>query len=416
LSSPGTSAFHGSAFEGRALDALDWAREAGYECLHTQDVSLIPPSLRQAAIPYVWHEVRQNVLALEARGMSAAKGAPCLALVHNGERVYQMLFSSRDDLYAEDVEWLPVPFGEGTTAAGAFRFVQDAADLRFPFDLSAARDMTEITQPHLYIRAPANFGHWVLDFLTTLLSAIHVFPELDRLPLALAQLHDDQRRILNALGFEDERLHVLEAPWETSRIFRFETAYVPSSGRHPLGYSLVRERVAQALGTPEARRRRRLFLSRHNFFPRHRIDNEPEVESLLRERGFETLFPDKMDPIELLTCVSEAEMIALPFGAGNGNLAMCGAHCQILMLVPEFFAADRFDSVLLRVQRSYLLPFFERIHFVIGQPVNQEGQAMDEQGRLNWGLSSLDAPYRFDPKTLDHALLNAEKLLAWTRL
>ncbi len=407
--------FFGSRIEGRALDCPDWARAGGYACHRVPGVELVGQDLKRSTMPYVWNEVRKDALALEERGFHLAKASPCYALVHNGPTTYQMLFSSADDLYAEDVEWLPVPIGEGTLAGGNVRHVHDLAHQRFTFDLSAAKDVVEIKEPHLYIRSPYNFGHWVLDYLSTLLIAHHVHPELAELPLALSFLLDYQKALFHALGFEDDRLHVLPVPKGQSRMFRFDNLFVPSSGRSPLGCALVRNKVAEIPLPSYPKGSRRIFLSRRRFFPRHRIANQDEVEALLAERGFDILHPEHMDPLELLSRVRDAEMIALTFGAGTGNLAMSPPHCQFLYMAPEFFVADRFDSTLLRGLRRYLLPFYNRIQLLPGQPNGDSQGSHYHEGKLFWDLATLDAPFAYDIRAIDQAVMNAEKNLARTK-
>jgi hypothetical protein len=407
--------FQSGGFESKALDALDWAREAGYECLRAKGETLTPESLKSAELPYVWNEVRADALNFEARGFNVAQGKPCFALVDNGTPVVQMLFSTQRDLFTEEVEWLPVAVGGESAPSSRIRDIHSLASQRFNLDIAHSEDVTEVREPCLYIRVPENFGHFALDFLTTLFTAIHFFPELASLPLAMAQLRDDQRRLLSAFGYGQDRLLILETPKNQKSWFRLETAYAPSSGRNPLGYSLLQERAAALEGLALNPGSRRLFLSRRNFRPRHRIANEEEIEALLLARGFDILCPETLDPLDVLSRVREAEMILLPFGAGNGHLAMAPQTCQILMLAPEFLVSDQFDSARLRIQRSYLLPFFNRIHFVAGQPETNEGQAIGQDGKLSWDLAVLNAPHIYSVRAVDQAILNAEKCLAWFR-
>ncbi|MCC7167294.1 MAG: glycosyltransferase family 61 protein [Rhodospirillales bacterium] len=411
-----SEAFPSGRFEGGALDALDMAIRAGYERLTTNALALVPDALKNAELPYVWHETRADALAKERRGFHVMKASPCHVLVDHAARIYQMLFSRQRDLFVEEMEWMPVAVGHGTGALEGGRLTHEVSHLRFTYESLGGSPIEAFDEPVLYIRAPLNFGHWVLDFMTTLLLATNAFPALASLPLALAQLPEDQRRLLDAMGYGADRLRILTPAPGEKRLYRMACAWVPSSGRLPLGFDLVREKMAGLQGLPPHRGSRRLFLSRRHFHPRHRIANEDEIEALLKERGFETLYPETLDPLDLLSRVREADILVLPFGAGNGNMAMAPKRCQMIMLAPEFLSADRFDSRLLRVQRSYLLPFFDRIHFVAGKPETRDGETLAKDGSLYWSLSALDAPHSYNPKAVDQALMNAEKLLAWSRI
>jgi len=399
-----------STFQGRALEAADWARAAGYACRNVDLSDRFPPALAQAALPHVWDRVRQDAQTRAARGFAVACAKPAYLAVENGPVLTQHLFSIADDLNTEEIEWLPVSTGAGSGLEGRVRTVWDLADQRFPFDRRLLDlPVTPVAAPHLYLRNHVNFGHFVLDFLASLFTAEHLFPDLARLPIALNLRLDEHRILLNAFGIPDERLNLFQPPVGQRALYRFDELHVPSSGRGPLGCSLIAERAARAV--PALPSHRRLFLSRRRFTPRHRIANQDEVEALLHERGFEALLPETLDPLDLLTQVRQAEMVALPFGAGLGNLAMTQPHCAIILMVPEFFAADRYDSALLSGQRRFLLPFFDRLWFVAGQPAPGVPPPIGADGRLSWNLGTLNEPYLYNLGALDLAILKAEKAL-----
>jgi len=117
---------------------------------------------------------------------------------------------------------------------------------------------------------------------------------------------------------------------------------VPSMRRHGravtrAGIEAFRSQARRGISLNSRHSPRFIYLSREDAATR-RILNEPDVESLLRAYGFESLRTENMSVPEQVEVFSSAEIIAGPHGAGLTNAIFADAPHII-----EFLPADLWD-------------------------------------------------------------------------
>jgi hypothetical protein len=401
----------GKTFAAHALRTDDWAERAGYPSRLVPLTDRIPLALTDARVGHIWQGVRDDLLDAYRTGGRIVEAGPCYIVMHDwsggkGLDSSSFLFSTKGDLHFEDMHWLPTMNGQGPIYQ-----VLDAETGKVFIDLSGPRPVIDIDEPHFHLFGNENFGHWVCDVLGRLLAAELFAPEIARLPLLVDKILDPQRQFLKRIGF-DNPLRLLHRPGEAAPVYRFHRLFITSPPPCTLAFPLIQARVLQAVGEGAGDRGGRYFLSRRHLFPRHRIENEPAVESCLAAFGFETLHSGDSDPVGDMRRMRAADIVVLPYGAALGNLPMTGPRCQIILLGPDFLLTDRFEHPILRYFRRYLFPFLDRIQLIAGTaPPNRPPPAADAQGPFVFNMRSFDEPFEYDVKSLTLAVMNAEKAL-----
>ena len=154
--------------------------------------------------------------------------------------------------------------------------------------------------------------HWVLDLLPR--AALLPLDEGDDDVLVPAPLSRAQEESLDLAGVPAERRRE-----HSGGQIRADELVFPSISHtgNPPRWALrwLREQLAPS---PE-RRNRRIYVSRADAETR-RVVNEPELEALLRERGFEKVIAGELGLREQLRAFAEAEVVLGPHGAGLANL------------------------------------------------------------------------------------------------
>ncbi len=123
---------------------------------------------------------------------------------------------------------------------------------------------------------------------------------------------------------------------------KLKSLLLPSMRRHGRavtrsGLEAFRSQVLRNVSVKSFDGPRRVFLTRKDAAMR-RILNEPEVESVLRGYGFETVQTEHMSVVEQVQLFSNVEIIAGPHGAGLTNAVFANAPHII-----EFLPADLWD-------------------------------------------------------------------------
>ena len=114
------------------------------------------------------------------------------------------------------------------------------------------------------------------------------------------------------------------------------TLFVPNAVRW-LG-NVLREAAAATPGPV-----RRLYLSRRGTDWR-RLSNEDELEDVLRQRGFETVTPERLSIAEQVRLFADAEAIVAPHGSALTN-AVFARHCTVIELVNPAYPSAIFYTL-----------------------------------------------------------------------
>ncbi len=108
-------------------------------------------------------------------------------------------------------------------------------------------------------------------------------------------------------------------------------------GQHPENIILEPESVRQLhalLALPPAGRRR-FFLARSQ---NARLSNQDEVRQAFEQRGFETIYPERLSFDEARALFAQAAVIAGPTGAAFANLFLCPAGTVALIFIGDFYS------------------------------------------------------------------------------
>jgi capsular polysaccharide biosynthesis protein len=185
---------------------------------------------------------------------------------------------------------------------------------------------------HFSARKLRNFGHWVLDCLPQVVALRALAPEaVFLLPRALKGFH---RRTLALLGVGEERI----VAWDGEAVSADRVLILEGDGRvgggRPLA-SLVALRDTLA-PVEAAEGRRRIYVSRRDAKPHRRwVDNEPAIEALFEERGFEILCMAECPLEEQVAHFRDAQIVAGVSGAGLTDLLFAPAHAHVIVLVTD---------------------------------------------------------------------------------
>jgi capsular polysaccharide biosynthesis protein len=143
-----------------------------------------------------------------------------------------------------------------------------------------------------------------------------------------------QRETLAALGIGPERvLDAADHPHVAAE--RLVVPSYPGRAEHPPRWACEFLRRTFA---PERRDAApvRLYLSRRDAAGR-RVANEPEVERVLRARGFRSVTLGQMPVAEQAALFASAEVVAAPHGSGLANLAFCAPGTRVVeMFAPGY--------------------------------------------------------------------------------
>ena len=183
-------------------------------------------------------------------------------------------------------------------------------------------------------RGRDSFAHWLIDFLPRLW-ILDQFPEYADWPLLIdAGLYPQQIESLQALNRSGRPLVTLasDTAYEIDRVVQLSDlsamrrqTYRPFA--NPSGNEVTVSKDALAYlkqaFAPAATLRRdglRLYVSRLHQTQFRRMENEREIEDLLRRRGFEVIYPEQLSFAEQVRLFSQASVLA---GAGGSNMINC---------------------------------------------------------------------------------------------
>lgn len=196
----------------------------------------------------------------------------------------------------------------------------------------------------LATNAHANYCHWLLGSLPRLLIAGDAADALDAPWIVPHELAAFQDETLNLLGIPHGRRLRLRDD-ETIRVGELVVPYDPQCAGTPAP-ALVRG-VRQRLlgGDVPARGHRRIYLSRRGVGGKRRLLNEPAVEALFVDRGFEVVETERMTVCEQIALFREAAVVAGPTGAAFANLIFAPPECRAVITIAQGFQSPIFCSV-----------------------------------------------------------------------
>lgn len=185
-----------------------------------------------------------------------------------------------------------------------------------------------------------NYYHWMHDALPRLellRLAEFDFNQIDHwlVPAPLSSFH---RETLNMLGVPLEKC-IECSEGSLIKVDQLICATPIFAIGSPLWISSwLRRWAVDSLSSapPSMKSRNRIFISRRNASSR-RILNEPEVESLLNDWGFESVQLEAFTVREQMALFAAAEIIVAPHGAGLANLSFCKPGANVIELHTEAY-------------------------------------------------------------------------------
>ena len=179
-----------------------------------------------------------------------------------------------------------------------------------------------------------NFGHWLLDCVPQVvaLSAIDASARV----LLPSPLRRFQGATLDLVGLPPAQAVAWDgAPIECDRLLVFESD--GRSGGRPLSALLEMRRLLTARGAAAARKgSRKIYVSRRDADPKRRwVANEPEVEALFANRGFEVLAMAGCSLEDQMALFREASVVAGVSGAGLSDIVFSAPDTHVIVLLSD---------------------------------------------------------------------------------
>ncbi|MCC0175415.1 tetratricopeptide repeat protein [Waterburya agarophytonicola K14] len=203
------------------------------------------------------------------------------------------------------------------------------------------------------------YYHWMFDIL----------PRIELIQRSQIELKDIDCFVVNSLSkpYQKETLELLNIPsykiLESDRHchIQAEELIVPSFPGYmdwipPGTMEFLRQTFIPLVNLTEINIGKKIYISRAKSKNRQ-IINESEVDRLLTERGFETVFLEEMSVLEQVAIFVNAEVIVAPHGSGLTNLVFCSPHTQVVELFsPNYQRTDYWTiSQHLQLQHYYLV-------------------------------------------------------------
>jgi capsular polysaccharide biosynthesis protein len=188
---------------------------------------------------------------------------------------------------------------------------------------------------HLYgkytlIGSQRNWGHWIHDHLG-IIAAARALPDAHERNMVFGMLTDKQRECLRLADVRDDEIVELQCGVGTGTATWFEDLAVPSGISFRARADNVRTwaRKAADLGCS----RPKVYVSRTDG----RVANKESVDALFRVSGYDVIEDIALRPIrEQLRIFTQAEHLAMSYGADAVAAAMCGLDTHVVTLTPTF--------------------------------------------------------------------------------
>jgi len=203
------------------------------------------------------------------------------------------------------------------------------------------------------------YYHWMFD----------IIPRIELIRLSGIKLAEIDWFVVNSLSkpYQKETLSILGIP-ETKIIesdlhshIQATEMIVPSFPGYldwvPEGtIKFLRQAFLAKINLANTNSGKRIYISRARAKNRQLI-NESEVEKLLNNQGFQTIFLEEMSVFEQVAVFANAEAIIAPHGSGLSNLVFCSPNTKVVEIFsPNYVRTDYWMiSQQLQLQHYYLI-------------------------------------------------------------
>ncbi|WP_158280245.1 glycosyltransferase family 61 protein [Azospirillum sp. TSH100] len=240
--------------------------------------------------------------------------------------------------------------------------------------------VVDIPEPAIFVRSTPNYWHFMVDVLPMLIACTRI-PEAQDLPVILFDVREYQYEMLELIGIRRERIvdmrHTLGQEG-TFSLYRFDRAVVPSPVSYPVAYRWLREAMLGRVRPGRGPLPRRVFLSRRNSYPKHRIANDAAVGDLLAAYGFEVVPPESLNVLETIELVAQAEIVVSPIGAGTSNHVYLPPNATWIHLNnPDFFHPESSWNIQMGTQATLIGHFSQLTGSFTGDSVDYSDRLVD---------------------------------------
>lgn len=370
--------FH--SFASEVCNAVRWSERNGYAFQPIKAERQYVPGPRVAAASGPWAAARDLAESEYASGLHLVDARDATVALYqwpNGEEL--MLPFGRDGaLLWEQPYWLQFyPF------VRAYSPESQCAILEFD-----RRHSERYDGPHIYLGGSSNWTHWLVDYVANL-RYIEQFSELREATLVTMRLKPWQREILDHFGMKQPVLEL--HPSQSMTLSSFAQLHIGCGFPRSERIRYLRSRLARRTSRPLTRR---LYLSRANMAPRHRVRNEEAVQNMLHSYGFETVFADHLSLYEKIDLFSEAEIVVCAPGSSTTNVFLfCPDETVPIYMIPNLFHSPNTPHNWILGALTYFMESYERTVFVIG------GEELTASG-----LENFDQPLDYSLEKLSRAL------------
>ena len=226
---------------------------------------------------------------------------------------------------------------------------------------------------------PQNYYHWLIQMLPKL-RLIENNDELNKLDIVLPQkVKGFVKESLEIVGYSDKVIFLDDGVYEFDKLHMFTRVH--SGGIiYPETIEWIKNKFIKQENSPK---KRRIYISRQDTKLR-RITNEPDIQPILDEYGFETFLLSNYSIKDKVKIFQEAEMVIGPCGSGFTHQVFANENTVVI----EIFSDDQVFSY------DYLMAMAMKQHygFLIGSPDGEEMYVEPQKVKeiIELGLSYLN--------------------------
>lgn len=188
-----------------------------------------------------------------------------------------------------------------------------------------------------------NYFHWIVEVLPRLFLCEKLLIDTE-IPILVSEgLHDNLYALLDiirapkraVLKLPRDRHHRVARLIYPSDLTRILDTYDRAPGKDTtyLPVALLREMavgIKSALDATTSRSGKYIYVKRNSSY--RRLLNQPDIESLLTEKGFDVVDPGRRTLVEQIRIFSQAETIVGPSGAAMANILWCRPGTRLIVL------------------------------------------------------------------------------------
>jgi len=220
-----------------------------------------------------------------------------------------------------------------------------------PHDYPTFFDRRVVRSGNFYVHStntPYNYFHFLFDFILPLFSVRKSNPDVRvYLPFSPAAWQVDWMNIIGQTQFECARVN---GNFSADRIIKFDS-FLDTNNRivRPNQFLEFSDFVGKKLQSSNTTDGQKIYIRRSKSTMGRNVSNQPEIETILSEKGFKVLSLDKVSAGEQLTIFRNSRIIVSPHDAGLSNLLASSVGTRVIELLPiqEVGTFDMYKNICL---------------------------------------------------------------------